>query len=155
WTPAILAHPALEIAMNANWWGLQTERLYRAIGRISENEAFSGMPLSGVDHTGADYCLTEEFVSVYRMHPLMRDDLEIRSARDGRHITTMEMMAGVVGNQDQLTIFQGQNWDFADIFYSFGVAYPGAITLHNFPNFLRELQRPDREIVDLASIDVM
>src|SRR6185437_12777691 len=102
WTPAILAHPVLQISMHANWWGLQTERLYRAIGRISENEAFSGMPLSGVDHTGADYCLTEEFVSVYRMHPLMRDDLQIRSARDGRHITTMEMMRGIVGNQDQL-----------------------------------------------------
>jgi hypothetical protein len=155
WTPAILAHPALEIAMNANWWGLQTERLYRSIGRISENEAFSGMPLSGVDHTGADYCLTEEFVSVYRMHPLMRDDLEICSARDGRHITTMEMMDGIVGTQAQLKIFASRDWDFADVFYSFGVSNPGAITVHNFPNFLRELQRPDGEIVDLATIDVM
>ena len=155
WTPAILAHPALEISMNASWWGLQTERLYRAVGPISENESFSGLPLSGVDHTGADYCLTEEFVSVYRMHPLMRDDLQIRSARDGRHITTMEMMRGIVGNQDQLAVFQDQSWDFTDVFYSFGVANPGAITVHNFPNFLRELRRPDGEIVDLASIDVM
>ena len=22
WTPAILAHPALQIGMNANWWGI-------------------------------------------------------------------------------------------------------------------------------------
>jgi hypothetical protein len=41
------------------------------------------------------------------------------------------------------------------VFYSFGVANPGAITVHNFPNFLRKLRRPDGEIVDLASIDVM
>ncbi len=27
WTPAILAHPALKIAMNANWWGIVGERL--------------------------------------------------------------------------------------------------------------------------------
>jgi hypothetical protein len=36
WTPAILSHPAHEIGMKANWWGLETERLHRAIGRISE-----------------------------------------------------------------------------------------------------------------------
>ena len=26
WTTAILGHPALQVAMNANWWGLQGER---------------------------------------------------------------------------------------------------------------------------------
>jgi hypothetical protein len=108
-----------------------------------------------VDHNGADYCLTEEFVSVYRLHPLMRDDLPIRSAKDGRLIETMEMMRGVVGNLDQLGIFKSDQWDFADVFYSFGVANPGAITAHNYPAFLRELTRADGEIVDLASIDVM
>ena len=94
WTPAILSHPALQIGMKANWWGLQTERLYRAIGRISENEAFAGMPLSGVDHNGADYCLTEEFVSVYRLHPLMRDDLPVRSATDGRLVANSSQQRG-------------------------------------------------------------
>ncbi len=155
WTPAILAHPALQIGMKANWWGLETERLHRAIGRISENEAFAGMPLSGVDHTGADYCLTEEFVSVYRMHPLMRDDLPVRSAADGRLLATVAATDGVVGNLDQLGVFKSKDWDFTDVFYSFGVANPGAITIHNYPNFLRELVRPDGGVVDLASIDVM
>jgi hypothetical protein len=155
WTPAILGTRALDIGMHANWWGLETERLYRAIGRISENEAFAGMPLSGVDHNGADYCLTEEFVSVYRMHPLMRDDVPVRSATDGRLIETIPMIKGVVGNLESLTIFKNEKWDFADVMYSFGVAYPGAITIHNFPAFLRELTRPDGEIVDLASIDIM
>ena len=91
--------------MNANWWGLETERLYRAIGRISENEAFSGIPLSGVDHSGADYCLTEEFVSVYRMHPLMPDELEVRSAVTGQPLKTFKMMEGVVGNLQDLAVF--------------------------------------------------
>ncbi|MBV8526578.1 MAG: hypothetical protein JOY71_31450 [Acetobacteraceae bacterium] len=154
WTPAILAHPALQIGMNANWWGLETERLYRAIGRISENEAFSGMPLSGVDHTGADYCLTEEFVSVYRMHPLMRDDLVVRSAVDGRRLATFQAMQGLVGNQQDLHVFD-EKWGMADVLYSFGISNPGAITVHNYPNYLRELTRPDGEVVDLASIDIL
>jgi hypothetical protein len=72
WTPAILAHPALQIAMSANWWGIVGETLTKAVGRISKtSEAISGIPGSGVDHQGIPYALTEEFVSVYRMHSLI------------------------------------------------------------------------------------
>lgn len=72
WTPAILAHPALQIGMNANWWGIVGEKLTKAVGRISKtSEAISGIPGSGVDHQGIPYSLTEEFVSVYRMHSLV------------------------------------------------------------------------------------
>ena len=80
WTPAILAHPALRIAMDANWWGLATERVKRLLGRISTSDAVSGIPGADTNHHGADYCLTEEFVAVYRMHPLLPDDIEVRSA---------------------------------------------------------------------------
>ncbi|RMY90152.1 hypothetical protein D0861_03817 [Hortaea werneckii] len=72
WTPAILAHPALQIGMSANWWGIVGEKLTKAVGRISKtSEAISGIPGSGVDHQGIPYSLTEEFVSVYRMHSLV------------------------------------------------------------------------------------
>jgi len=72
WTPAILAHPALQIGMSANWWGIVGEALTKAVGRISKtSEAISGIPGSGVDHQGIPYSLTEEFVSVYRMHSLI------------------------------------------------------------------------------------
>jgi len=30
-----------------------------------------------------------------------------------------------------------------DVFYSFGISHPGAIQLHNYPNWLRKLKRPD------------
>jgi hypothetical protein len=72
WTPAILAHPALQIGMAANWWGIVGETLTKVVGRISKtSEAISGIPGSGVDHQGIPYSLTEEFVSVYRMHSLI------------------------------------------------------------------------------------
>ena len=72
WTPAILAHPALQIGMAANWWGIVDETLTKVVGRISKtSEAISGIPGSGVDHQGIPYSLTEEFVSVYRMHSLV------------------------------------------------------------------------------------
>ncbi len=72
WTPAILAHPALEIGMKANWWGIVGETLTKLLGRVSKtSEIISGIPGSSVDHDGVPYSLTEEFVSVYRMHSLM------------------------------------------------------------------------------------
>lgn len=72
WTPAILAHPALKLGMDANWWGLAGETLNKLVGRISKtSEIISGIPGSGVDNDGVPYSLTEEFVSVYRMHPLI------------------------------------------------------------------------------------
>jgi hypothetical protein len=43
----------------------------------------------------------------------------------------------------------------ADALYSFGIANPGAITLHNYPRFLQRLERPDGEILDLAAIDIV
>ena len=43
----------------------------------------------------------------------------------------------------------------ADALYSFGVAHPGAITLHNYPRFLQHFDRPDGELLDLAAIDIV
>jgi hypothetical protein len=154
WTPAILGHPALQVAMNANWWGLAGEKVKRLFGRISPSEAISGIPGSGVNHHGADYSLTEEFVTVYRMHPLIPDELRVFSVNDGRDLHTFTLPDGVVGDQARLTALSS-GATMADLFYSFGLANPGAITLHNFPNFLRDLKRPDGEVIDLATIDIL
>jgi len=65
--------------MNANWWGLEGEQIYKRFGRISLSEIISGIPGSETDHFGVPYALTEEFVSVYRVHPLMPDEFSFRS----------------------------------------------------------------------------
>ena len=39
--------------------------------------------------------------------------------------------------------------------YSFGIAPPGAINLHNYPYFLQNLERPNGEILDLAATDIL
>ncbi len=43
-------------------------------GRLSDSEVISGIPGSPTDHHSAPYSITEEFVAVYRMHPLVPDD---------------------------------------------------------------------------------
>lgn len=45
---------------------------------------------------------------------------------------------------------------FADAFYSFGINYPGAITNHNYPDFLRNLTTPDGiPTRDLGTVDIL
>jgi hypothetical protein len=85
WTPAILAHPALMISMDANWWGLLDERLHKLVGRISNSEAISGIPGSTVDHHAAPFSLAGESVSVYRMHSLIPDTIAFLDAGTGEH----------------------------------------------------------------------
>ena len=46
--------------------------------------------------------------------------------------------------------------DLGDAFYSFGVAYPGALVLNNYPRFLQQFQRPDNDqLMDLAATDIL
>jgi len=173
WTPGILGHPALQIAMNANWWGLATERVTRLLGRLSESEAISGIPGSPVDHHGAPFALTEEFVTVYRLHPLIPDEVLIRSLSTGKPLKgplRMEEISfakaqDVVDDPEDSAIPQDSRVRMEDAFYSFGISHPGAITLHNYPEFLRNLTIPahpaqDRSTVpvrtlDLAATDIM
>ena len=48
-----------------------------------------------------------------------------------------------------------ENTPGEDLWYSFGTLYPGALQLHNYPQYLQNFTRPDGKVVDLAAIDVM
>jgi hypothetical protein len=163
WTPAILGHPTLQVAMRANWWGLASEQIHKLFGRISRSEVISGIPGSAKNHFGVPYAITEEFVAVYRMHPLIPDHFGFHSVTDGRHLQDRKFREVAGGHAMDLI---GQV-SMADLFYSFGIAHPGALTLHNYPHGLQELERPtpkdkrpDAErphikLQDLATTDIL
>lgn len=151
WTPAIIAHPTTVFGMNANWWGIVGERLTKRFGRIGRGEVLSGIPGSPTDHHTAPYSLTEEFVAVYRMHPLLPDEFTFRSLEDDRVLAELTFPeVGALETRGRL-----QELGMANALYSFGLAHPGAITLWNYPRFLQRLERPNGEVLDLAAIDVM
>ena len=79
WTPAIIAHPTTVLALHTNWWGLEGEKLDKRFGRLTRNEVIRGIPGSPTNFSGVPYSLTEEFVCVYRMHPLIPDDYSFRA----------------------------------------------------------------------------
>jgi hypothetical protein len=151
WTPAIIAHPTTRFAMSTNWWGIGGKALHPVLSRVSQDEIVHGIPGTPVEHHSAPYSLTEEFVSVYRMHPLIRDDYSFRRAADDQLIEqrTLDHVTDKKGND----LLQGTPVE--DLLYSFGTLFPGALQLHNYPRFLQYFTRPDGKIVDLGAIDVM
>ena len=151
WTPAIIAHPTTVRALRANWFGLLGEGFDKTFGRRTRMELIHGIPGSKKELCGVPYSLTEEFVGVYRMHPLIPDDYTFYAVADDRVLQQRTF--------DELNALHVreclQQIPLADALYSFGVAHPGAITLHNYPRSLQHFNRPDGELLDLATIDIV
>jgi hypothetical protein len=151
WTPGIVNTPALWMAMNINWSGIFGQHLKDRFGRLGDSELFSGIMGSPQEHHDARFQLTEEFVSVYRMHPLIRDDWNFYELESGRKVEEREF----VEIQGSSTRGFMDGHDIADLIYSMGVENPGAITLHNYPRALQRHRRIDGELMDLATLDIL
>jgi Animal haem peroxidase len=150
WTPAVIAHPVTLHASDAIWWGALRRELPRRFGEIG-----SGIPGSKTHHDGVRYSLTEEFVAVYRMHPLIPDEVRFRRVADDAPVDEhpfgeLAVGAGPVARPRTRLYEIGQ----ANALYSLGIANPGAIALRNFPEFLRALPLPDGTSLDLAARDI-
>ena len=150
WTPAILPNELTRTALRTNWHGVLGD-LQKVFTSINDNELLGGIPGSPTDHHGAPYSLTEEFVSVYRMHSLMPDDYTIRSAGNHSVLGQFEL-PHLSGRRGREVI---EKFDLADLFYSLGVAHPGALRLHNFPRTLQHLTQDNGEQFDLATVDIL
>ena len=152
WTPAILPNPTTQIAMNINWWGILGQDVKSIVGSLGDSEVINGIVGSSTDHHAAPYSLTEEFVSVYRMHPLIPDELNFYAHSNGEHLTTKDFPE-IFGKKTRGFM---ESMEMEDLFYSFGIQHPGALTLHNYPNFLRALDKEDgSDAFDLAAVDIL
>ena len=151
WTPGIVNTPALWLAMNVNWSGIFGQNIKDRFGRLGDSELFSGIMGSPQEHHDARFQLTEEFISVYRMHPLVRDDWNLFEHRSGQLVDQKEF----VELQGASTRSFMDDYDIPDLIYSMGVEHPGAITLHNYPAALQRFTRIDGEVMDLATLDIL
>ena len=155
WSPAILGHPTSVMGLRAMWYGIAGQKIRDTFGRIRSSEIVSeivsGIPGARVDHLGVPYSLTEEFGIVYRMHPLIPDDYEIRDWRDDE-VKARYTLRELTGSAGKAVL---DSTDPANLFYSFGTSHPGAIVLQNFPKFLQEFRQPDGTYTDLAATDIL
>lgn len=151
WTPAILPNPLTQTAMRVNWHGIAGEGLQKIIPILDNSEVLGGIVGSKADHHSAPYSLTEEFVAVYRMHPLLRDELDYVSIKTGEPVRKYELTEVAGKATRQIT----EATDFTDWFYSFGLMHPGAVCLHNYPRHLQLLKKDDGTFFDMAAVDII
>ncbi|MDX1695546.1 MAG: peroxidase family protein [Ketobacteraceae bacterium] len=147
WTPAILKNDILRDAMFTNWRGLLPMNFPR-LGNPATDGIIAGPTLL----EGVPFSLTEEFTAVYRMHPLLRDELEVRDAGTDQVIGVSALpehsFAGSTAVAD--------SYGISDLLYSFGRTHPGLLELNNYPDFLMNF--PFEEgvpMTDLGAVDII
>lgn len=81
------------------------------------------------------------------------DNIAFFKSNSGAHVRTTPIIDCAFSQaQDAFN----KETNMADVFYSFGINYPGAITHHNTPEFLRTLFVPSDGVTrDMASIDIL
>ncbi|GLJ28186.1 hypothetical protein SUGI_0553680 [Cryptomeria japonica] len=163
WTVELLKTDTLLAGMRANWYGLLGKTLKDKFGHTGSSllSGFVGMPKP--DNHGVPYSLTEEFVSVYRMHPLMPDNLVVRdingTSEENKTPPVLEEveLKKLIGIQGERTLSEIGN---EDMIVSMGHQTSGALTLWNYPTWMRDLVAQDADghdradLVDLAALEI-
>ncbi|KAI6674242.1 hypothetical protein NL676_002148 [Syzygium grande] len=163
WTVELLKTDTLLAGMRINWYGFLGKKFKDMFGHIC------GPILSGLvglkrprDH-GVPYSLSEEFVSVYRMHALLPDKLILRdidsTILEHKCLPIAEEipMQEVVGRQGQRRL---SRIGMEQMMVSLGHQACGALSLWNYPSWMRNLvpqdvdgeDRPD--LIDMAALEI-
>jgi hypothetical protein len=176
WTPAILPNRTATVGLNANWSGLKTyldpystaalpqfmagmaaqitatspDPQTAAVRIGTAKAAVMGVLGGDTNNHGVPYSLTEEFVSVYRMHPLLPDQVKIRQAGSGNTLGVFKTEQ--TRNSGSRLIEEA--FGMGNVIYSFGTQNPGALVLGNYPRFIQQLQLPFGPM-DMGAVDVL
>lgn len=167
WTPAILPNKTLKVGMYTNWYGIINPQtwplLSKTIGKIPglnktdwfENSQ-SGYLVGGIvgdktDNYGVPFSITEEFTSVYRLHSLLPEELNLRKLANKNEVSSVPF----IETRNEKSYAYMTNYKFEDLFYSFGVQNPGQLVLNNYPQFMQKLTTPGYPDMDLGMIDIV
>jgi hypothetical protein len=162
WTPAILPNPTLEVGMNANWYGLNKYMSPKLptlppYVPLPERHVIFGIrggarELHKDPQTGkpVPFGLSEEFVSVYRMHTLLPDTVDVVTP-EGECVATVDL--GDTRNAGARSM--EETYGTPDLLYSFGVQHPGGLVLNNYPALLQELMIPHVGPMDMGAVDIL
>lgn len=111
----------------------------------------------GVNHFGSPFNFPEEFVTVYRLHPLVPDLIEVRdvSQDPNRIVQKVAVIETFEGKATEAMRSRGMaNWGL-----SMGRQRLGLLTLHNHPAFLQNIKLPRLDTptqqVDVPALDLI
>ncbi|KAK4603773.1 hypothetical protein RGQ29_012326 [Quercus rubra] len=163
WTVELLKTDTLLAGMRANWYGLLGKKFKDTFGHVGGAVLGGLVGLKKPNNHGVPYSLTEEFVSVYRMHSLLPDDLHLRDilAAPGPNKSPplfkkvpLPNLTGLKGETALVEI------GFEKQMVSMGHQASGALELWNYPTWLRDLIPQDvdgrdrLDHVDLPALEV-
>lgn len=156
WTPAILPNPGLDMALNANWYGVLTNLFEKGVRKTVadinvENPELGGVVGNPINKHNSHYALTQEFVEVYRLHSLLPEDLHLKKVNDDSNVTKVPFVEVRQTGSPKIS----KKYSFADLFYSFGTQHPGQLVLNNYPKFMQELSIPFNPMYDLGAADLL
>jgi hypothetical protein len=154
WTPGILKNSTLSEAMHANWYGLvnPTTKVHPFFKLpFVKDPQFNGIVGAKEDNHGVPYSLTEEFVSVYRLHSLLPDEIDFLSL-SGQSLGSV----GLADTREEKAHAVIDRYNgIPSVAYTFGKRHPGALTLHNFPKTLQNLEMPLVGTMDMGAVDII
>jgi|GEM_PF-302019 len=156
WSRAVLNTPTLDIAFRTYWEGIGSQQpsdLLARLGKLLPDDVWRGLPGSATHHFGVPFAQTEEFVSCYRMHSMLRDELTVH-ALDGRGAIGSIRLRDKIGQGARRAML---DYGPEALIYSFGLAPPGRLCLGNYPNDMRrlEMEVDNEPPVDLGALDVI
>jgi hypothetical protein len=185
WTPQLLYNEPAHLAMNANWSGLTSkhplvdEALKKVLARLGKSTSGSKPAAwysvfatgpgivglgnqnpdvnGGVHHFGSPFNFPEEFVTVYRLHSMVPDLIELRELRDDPNAIRYKIpvVETLRGKATQMI----HRYGLADWALSMGRQRSGQLTLQNHPLFLQNLSLPRLQSatgkIDVLALDII
>jgi hypothetical protein len=152
WTPAILAHRLVYDGMRANWYGLLARWFGGEQPRTLEPFRIDSPELGGIvggpSVTFARYGLSEEFTSVYRMHPLLPD--VVRVEKSGGEPVEIPLIRTRNAAVKRILREHGAGVLAA----SMGRQNACALVANNYPAAMLDISTPDTPLLDLGALDV-
>ena len=120
-------------------FGEEEQVVYNPIRNRDMNSVIVGMVGENTNLHSVPYTLTEDFVAVYRMHPLLPETLTVKDFNSGSNKETV----GLEDTRHEGSINLIQKHGMENLFYSFGRTHPGAMALRNYPRFLMDMEVPE------------
>ncbi|XP_076954362.1 alpha-dioxygenase PIOX-like [Bidens hawaiensis] len=163
WTVELLKTDILLAGMRGNWYGLLGKRFKDTFGHVGGVYLGGLVGLKKPNNHGLRYSITEEFVSVYRLHSLVPDHLAIRDIdsspgpNKSPKLSHKVDMVNLTGNRGESEL---SKIGFTTRMVSMGHQACGALELWNYPVWLMDVvaqnvDGTDRaDHVNLASLEI-
>ena len=153
WTPAILPNESLLDGMHANWFGLVTSLFGGERKQVLEDIPITSRELGGivgnVPGRVPAYGLAEEFVSIYRLHSLLPDEVRMVDV-DGK--ATSAVPTGMTRHAASPRLFAEHG--FEALARTFGEQSACQLVNNNYPDTLRTVSVPGHPVIDLGALDL-